>query len=310
MGENERGTGACAMGSSEPRGEGSSEPGDTGTGGLRTTLTAAGSAVLLAFVSVFFGWLPNPFGGDEGAREQARTPATVVVRTPAPVAKAPGLEVLARAFPEPKRIPAKFREGDSQRPGTVEATRLALTLRNRGDLEAVVTEFRFVVRTAELLMNGDGPSCLPKTGGVTEFTADYDVPLPDLGSARLSRPVVVRESHSVAAGDAERVLFTLGVPGDGGFYPVLYVVDIQLREGRESAFVPGGTVAFLTPTDLAAEFLHWSHAVAGSDTVLCDPSPAEAVDRAIARSDDHTAQLDDLKDDLDTLKPSAPPPAP
>jgi hypothetical protein len=52
---------------------------------------------------------------------------------------------------------------------------------------------------------------------------------------------------------------------------VLYVGDIQLREGREAELDVDGTVAFLTPAEQAAGFVRWSHVVARSDTVLCDP---------------------------------------
>lgn len=269
-------------------------------GSWRASVTAAGMAVVLAFVTVFFGWLPNPFADDTG--ETMPTPEQPLTGQP-PGSTAPGLEVLARAFPDPSRIPAKYGEGSSSRNGTVLASRLLLTLRNRGDLKAVVTAFRFTIVTARPLQTGKEPDgCLPKTGGDTKITANYDVVLPDTDEDELPRTVEVKESYDLAAGDAERVMLTLGLNGEQPLEPVLYVVQIHLREGRTKDFIPAGTIAFLAPVEPAAHFLRWTRALADSDAVLCDTTLHRDVNKALTTSDDHSSQVDALMNDLNALK--------
>ncbi|WP_210589409.1 hypothetical protein [Streptomyces sp. GESEQ-35] len=244
-----------------------------------------GTAAVLAFVTVFFGWLPNPFAEEP---------------SPSPV-KRPALEVLSRQFPEPARIPAEFKEGKSFRAGTTLATRLAFTLRNRGDLKAAITEFRFTVRREKALYGGTGPGgCLPNTGGDTEITANYDVDFSELTERGAPVTAVVKGAYDLAAGEVERVLFTIG--GIESYDASLYLVDVEFREGAEKELIPAGTVAFLGPVDKAPDYLDWIHAVAPSDLTPCDDDLIRDVDRSLALADDHSPQVEGLKEDLEVLE--------
>ncbi|MGI5451706.1 hypothetical protein ACQEWB_00655 [Streptomyces sp. CA-249302] len=284
-------------------GQGSSGNGaGGGRGGWRASLTAAGTAVALAFVTVFFGWLPNPFAGEGRAETSTPTPS-----------KQAGLEVVARDFPEPSRIPAAFRDGTVSRDGSLLAARLALTLRNRGDLKAAVTEFRFTVREEKNLYSSTGASpCLPNTGGITKITADYGVDLSKLEDQDLPATLTVKGDYDLAAGEVERVLFTMG--DTARFSPTLYLMDVELREGTGQKPIKAGTVAFLgpigyqgppgitAPYETANAYLKWLHAVARSDLVPCDRDLVRDVDRILAEADDRSAEADRLKAEVDVLE--------
>jgi hypothetical protein len=239
-------------------------------------MTAAGMAVVLAFVTVFFGWIPNPFGDETST-----------------AGPSPGLEVLSQTLAEPARLPARFHYEEGSRDGTVLATRLLLTLRNRGDLEAVVTEFRFTVLAARALTRGTEPNCLPVTGGgPTEITAEYDAVLPN-PDVQLPKTIVIKDSYSLEAGKAERVILTLGLK-DERYDPVLYVVRVELREGRQRTFISAGSVAFLAPVDATSGFLLWAGAAVDRKSALCDPDLRDRIDRATSQSDDASPQLKQL----------------
>ncbi|MFI6875362.1 hypothetical protein ACIBL6_18175 [Streptomyces sp. NPDC050400] len=243
-------------------------------------------------MTVFFGWLPNPFADDPQAT--GNTPSSSPEREPA-------VEVLSRQFPEPERIPAKFKEGKTLRSGTTPATRLALTVRNRGDLKAAITEFRFTVRKEKVLISGTGPRpCLPNTGGGTEITANYDVDLSELAERGVPVTVVVDGTYDLAAGEVERVLFTIG--GIDSIDPSLYLVDVQFREGAAKELVQAGTVAFMGPVDAATDYLKWIHAMAPSQVTPCDGDLVRDVDRILSRADDSSRQAERLKKDLDVLE--------
>jgi hypothetical protein len=278
-------------------------------GGWRASLTAAGTAVALAFVTVFFGWLPNPFAEEpeatgtppsSSASSPLAAPTHATSHAPSP-GRQPVLEILSRQFPEPTRIPAEFKEGAYLRSGTTLATRLAFTLRNRGDLKAAITEFRFTVRRQKVLYSDTGPrECLPSTGGGTRITANYDVDLSELGERDPPVTVVVGGTYDLAAGEVERVLFTIG--GIDSNDPSLYLVDVQFREGAEKALIPAGTVAFMGPADEATDYLTSMHALARSDARPCDSSLVQDVAEIIGLADDYSPQVARLEKELDVLE--------
>lgn len=278
-------------------------------GGWRASLTAAGTAVALAFVTVFFGWLPNPFAEEPEATgtppsSEASSPFAPPPHATSQVPSAgrqPVVEILSRQFPEPVRIPAEFREGASLRSDTALATRLAFTLRNRGDLKAAITEFRFTVRKQKVLYSDTGPrDCLPSTGGDTRITANYDVDLSELGERDPPVTVVVSGTYDLAAGEVERVLFTIG--GIDSYDPSLYLVDVQFREGAQKALIAAGTVAFMGPADEAADYLTSVHALARSDARPCDSSLVQDVTEILALADDASPQVARLEKELDVLE--------
>lgn len=268
-----------------------SAPTRAGTEGWRSSLTAAGLAVVLAFITVFFGWIPNPFADETPTPDPTPTAHPAVGGSGQP--KEPGLEVLSQTLAEPARLPARFHSEGSTSAGSVLATRLLLTLRNRGDLEAVVTEFRFTVVMARDLVGGTEPDCLPITGGgPTEITAQYDAVLPD-SDVQLPKTIVLKDSYSLEAGKAERVILNLGLK-DEYYDPVLYVVRVALREGRQKTFISAGSVAFLAPVDATSEFLRWTGAAVDRESALCDADLREGVDRAMSQADDSSPQLEEL----------------
>ncbi|MET9457407.1 hypothetical protein ABZY05_20320 [Streptomyces canus] len=248
-------------------------------------------AVVLAFVTVFFGWIPNPFEDESSAASPS--PAAHPPAGGAGQVKKPGLEVLSQTLAVPARLSAKFHDEEGSRDGTVLATRLLLTLRNRGDLEAVVTEFRFTVVAARALTRGTEPNCLPVTGGgPTEITAEYDAVLPN-PDVQLPKTIVLKDSYSLEAGKAERVILSLGLK-DERYDPVLYVVRVELREGRQKTFISAGSVAFLAPVDATSDFLLWAGAAVDRKSVLCDPDLPDRIDRAMSQADDASPQLRQL----------------
>ncbi|MFI6435225.1 hypothetical protein [Streptomyces sp. NPDC050759] len=252
--------------------------------------------MVLTFVTVFFGWIPNPF------EEETSTASPSPAEHPpgagaAGQVKKPGLEVLSQTLAEPARLPAKFDDKEGSSDGTVLATRLLLTLRNRGDLEAVVTEFRFTVVAARALTSGIEPDCLPVTGGgPTEITAEYDAVLPS-PEVQLPKTIVLKDSYSLEAGKAERVILSLGL-NDKRYDPVLYVVRVELREGRQKTFLSAGSVAFLAPADATSDFLHWAGAAVDRTSALCDPGLRDGTDRAMSQADDASPQLNQLENVL------------
>ncbi|WP_158013006.1 hypothetical protein [Streptomyces sp. Root369] len=252
-------------------------------------MMAAGLAVVLAFVTVFFGWIPNPFEDESSTA----SPSPAAHPPGAGQVKKPGLEVLSQTLAEPARLPAKFHDEEGSRDGTVLATRLLLTLRNRGDLEAVVTEFRFTVVAARALTRGTEPNCLPVTGGgPTEITAEYDAVLPN-PDVQLPKTIVLKDSYSLEAGKAERVILSLGLK-DEPYDPVLYVVRVELREGRQKTLIAAGSVAFLAPVEATSDFLLWAGAAVDRKSALCDPDLPDRIDRAMSQADDASPQLRQL----------------
>ncbi|KUN25501.1 hypothetical protein AQJ23_16650 [Streptomyces antibioticus] len=170
----------------------------------------------------------------------------------------------------------------------------ALTLRNRGDLKAAITEFRFTVRVERVLLSGTGPrACLPKTGGSTAITANYDVDFSALRDRGAPVTVVLDGSYDLASGEVERVMFTIG--GIGSPDPSLYLVDVEFREGAEKELIPAGSVAFLGPVDAASDYLTGLHALARSDATPCDDDLIRDVDRIAARADDLSPEAERLK---------------
>ncbi|MFF7550530.1 hypothetical protein ACFZCU_43990 [Streptomyces canus] len=248
-------------------------------------------AVVLAFVTVFFGWIPNPF--EDETPTTSPSPAAHPPAGGAEQIKEPGLEVLSQILAEPARLPAKFHHEKGSRDGTVLATRLLLTLRNRGDLEAVVTEFRFTVVAAGALTRGTEPDCLPVTGGgPTEITAEYDAVLPS-PDVQLPKTIVLKDSYSLEAGKAERVILSLGLR-DERYDPVLYVVRVELREGRQKTFISAGSVAFLAPVDATSDFLLWAGAAVDRRSALCDRDLRDRIDGATSQAGDASPQLERL----------------
>jgi hypothetical protein len=251
----------------------------------------AGLAVVLAFITVFFGWIPNPFADETPTADPSPTAQPPVGGSGQN--REPGLEVLSQTLAEPARLPAKFHSEDSTRAGTVSATRLLLTLRNKGDLEAVVTEFRFTVVMAQAFARGTEPDCLPITGGgPTEITAQYDAVLPH-PDVQLPRTIVLKDSYSLEPGKAERVILNLGLKVEYD-ESVLYVVRVALREGRQKTFISAGSVAFLAPVDATSEFLRRAGATVDRESDLCDADLRDGVDRAMSQADGSSPQLEEL----------------
>ncbi|MCW8376085.1 hypothetical protein [Streptomyces justiciae] len=284
---------------------------NAGGDGWRTSLTALAMASVLAFVTVFFGWLPNPFvSGEEGP---AGGTAQSTPSSPAAPSKSARVEVVARGFPAPRKVPAKFRDDTRWLDGTVLATRLTLTLRNPGELKAAIGEFRFTLREVRNLEPPEASSrCLPNTGGITKITADYDVDLSPAADQDLPVTVSVDGDYDLAAGEVERVLFTLGDAPT--LDPRLYLVDITLMEGPARTPVPAGSVAFVGPLaydapaglaaelDTADDYLRRLHAAARSDRSICDNGLIAEADRILSAADDLSPEAERLKSEIDVLR--------
>ncbi|MFI8536584.1 hypothetical protein ACIGMX_40920 [Streptomyces aquilus] len=342
MGEDERGSGANGSGGDDSRngGDGSlyggDDPRNGGDGsrrahggsqnggdsgrisgdasrsagdGWRTSLTALGMASVLAFVTVFFGWLPNPFAPGEDAPASGAAQSTPA--SPAAPSKSARVEVIAREFPAPQKIPAKFRAGTRSLAGTVLATRLTLTLRNPGELKAAIGEFRFTLRDVRNLdPPGAAPPCLPRTGGITEITADYDIDLSSTGDRDLPATVAVDADYDLAAGEVERILFTMGDAPD--VRPRLYLMDIALLEGPDRTPVPAGSVAFLGPLgyhppagvgaelETADDYLRRLRTL--SDRGVCDDALIADADRILTAADDLSPEAERLRTEIEALR--------
>jgi hypothetical protein len=300
---------------------GSTGSGDSGNGndgarnggdGWRTSLTALATASALAFVTVFFGWLPNPFAPGEEGPSGGTAQSTPV--SPAAPSKSAVVEVVAREFPAPRKIPARFRDDTRWLGGTVLATRLTLTLRNRGELKAAISEFRFTLREVQNLDPPDAaPPCLPPTGGITKITAGYDIDLSPLADGELPATVAVDGDYDLAADEVERVLFTIGDAPE--LSPRLYLMDIALVEGPGRTPVPAGSVAFLGPLgydppaglaaaepETADDYLRRLHAVARSDRGVCDDTLIADTHRILASADDLSPEAQRLKTEIDVLR--------
>lgn len=293
-------------------GNGSRTAGDgtrTAGDGWRTSLTALAMASVLAFVTVFFGWLPNPFApGEEAPANGAAQSAPV---SPAAPSKSARVEVVAREFPAPQKIPAKFRDGTRSLAGSVLATRLTLTLRNPGELKAAIGEFRFTLREVRNLDPPDAaPPCLPKTGGITKITADYDIDLSSTADRELPATVAVDADYDLAAGEVERVLFSIGDAPD--LSPRLYLLDIALMEGPARTPVPAGSVAFLGPLgydppagigaelETADDYLRRLHSA--SDLSACDAALIADAHRILTAADDLSPEAERLKTEIEALR--------
>nr|WP_159059530.1 hypothetical protein [Streptomyces antibioticus] len=269
-------------------------------------------ASVLAFVTVFFGWLPNPFAPGEEAPASGAPQSSAA--SPAAPSKSARVEVVAREFPAPQKIPAKFRNGARALAGTVLATRLTLTLRNPAELKAAIGEFRFILREVRNLDPPDAaPPCLPKTGGTTEITADYDIDLSPRSDRELPATVTVDGDYDLAAGEVERVLFTIG--DAPSLSPRLYLLDITLTEGPARTPVPAGSVAFLGPIaydapsglaaglDTADDYLRQLHAAARLDRGICDNALIADAHRILTAADDLSPEAERLKTEIEALRP-------
>ncbi|KKD07970.1 hypothetical protein [Streptomyces sp. WM6386] len=254
---------------SDPGQEQSSRP-------FLTAITAFGSAVALAFTSVFFGWLPNPWEGDDGAE--------------------PGLEALSLSVEEEVRVPAVLAAGESKAPGktTTLGTPILLTLRNRGDLTAVITDFRFTVEHVYRATDPCGRE-LPPTGGGVTVTGSFDVTLPDEGSELLVRP------FEILPGTSEAVQFVLGEPEKDPYYEKeqgatrVHVVEVSYREGTDEPFRDAGAVAFLSPPEASRILLQFAQKfpkLRKSD-LDCSGKVRRDLARAVEESDRHGRDLDD-----------------
>ncbi|MFF5497420.1 hypothetical protein [Streptomyces aquilus] len=268
-------------------------------------------ASVLAFVTVFFGWLPNPFA--PGAEAPAGGATQSAPASPAVPSRSARVEVVTREFPEPRKIPATFRDGTRSLAGSVLATRLTLTLRNPGELKAAVGEFRFTLREVRNLEPPTAaPPCLPKTGGITKITADYDIDLSRTADRELPATVAVDADYDLAAGEVERVLFTIG--DAPALSPRLYLMDITLTEGPARTPVPAGSVAFLGPLaydapsglatelDTADDYLRRLHAVALSHRGICDNTLIADADRILKAADDLSPEAERLHTEIEALR--------
>ncbi|MEV7891917.1 hypothetical protein ACWD3I_32115 [Streptomyces sp. NPDC002817] len=274
------------MGESESDGTTGSDPGqEQSNRPFLTAVTAFGSAVALAFTSVFFGWLPNPWEGDDGAE--------------------PGLEALSLSVEDEVRVPAVLKAGERKLPGrtTTLGTPILLTLRNRGDLTAVITDFRFTVKRVFQASDPCRPE-LPPTGGGVSVTGSFDVTLPDEGSELLVRP------FEVLPGKSEAVRFVLGEHEKNPHYEKeqgatrAYVVEVSYREGTDESFRDAGTVAFLSPPEasgLLLQFALKSPKLRKSD-LDCTGKVQRDLVRAVEESDRHGRDVDTYLNFLKTIK--------
>ncbi|MES5820502.1 hypothetical protein [Streptomyces sp. RG80] len=248
-------------------------------------VTAFGSAVALAFTSVFFGWLPNPWAGDDGVR--------------------PGLEALSLSVEEESRVPAvvKTGEGEAPRDTTTLGIPVLLTLRNRGDLTAVITDFRFTVRRVARATDPCRTK-LPPTGGPVAVTGSFDVSLPEKGSEVLAR------SFEIPPGRSEAVRFVLGEPEKDLYYEKeqgrtrIYVVAVSYREGAEEHFQEAGTVALLSPPEASRILLDFAYEFPElrKSELDCRGKVRRELVRAVEESDRHGRDLGEYLKVLETIE--------
>ncbi len=114
---------------------------------------------------------------------------------------------------------------------------------------------------------------------------------------RLPKTIVLKDSYSLKAGKAERVILSLGLK-DERYDPVLYVVRVELREGRQKTFISAGSVGFLAPVDATSRFLRWAGTAVDRKSALCDADLRDGIDRAMSQADDASPQLEQLANSL------------
>ncbi|MFF4275270.1 hypothetical protein [Streptomyces sp. NPDC001536] len=274
------------MGESESDDATGSDPGqEQASRPFLTAVTAFGSAVALAFTSVFFGWLPNPWEGDDGVE--------------------PGLEALSLSVEEDVRVTAVLAAGESKAPSktTTLGTPILLTLRNRGDLTAVITDFRFTVKRVFRATDPCRPE-LPPTGGGVAVTGSFDVTLPDRGSELLVRP------FEILPGKSEAVQFVLGESAKNPCYEKeqgatrAYVVAVSYREGTDESFRDAGAVAFLSPPEASRLLLQFAQKFPKlrKSELDCTGKVHRDLVRAVEESDRHGRDVDTYLNFLKTIK--------
>lgn len=271
---------------------------------IRTALVAFGSAAALAFTSVVFGWLPNPWEADTRPK--------------------PGLESLSLAVEQTSGIPATLRADESSavKRTTTKGTSVLLTLRNNGNLVAVVTDFRITVKAVYPAREPCSPE-LPPTGGEVSVTGNFDVVLPDTGPDTAKGPGTAKGSDSAGAGTllsrsfqippgkAEAVRFTLGEPDKEDGYEKeqgrtrIYRAEIAYREGQARPFHSAGTVGFMSPPEAARILLRYARRVPDSSILDCKGHVRRHIAEVIAGSDSHGDDLDALLTSLDRARGQA-----
>lgn len=122
-----------------------------------------------------------------------------------------------------------------------------LTVRNAGDLVAVVTG-------AQLRVRAFGEVRICQGGSALDPSASYDVLMP--GEPRIGQLIDARVSQQIAAGEADRFTLSLDVsPRDRQLGLFLYQLDVLLRTGAGSAPLDAGTVLVSVPRPpTAADF--------------------------------------------------------
>ncbi|WP_406327378.1 hypothetical protein [Streptomyces sp. NBC_00203] len=221
-------------------------------------------------------------------------------------------------------IPATLRTDESStvKRTTTKGVSVLLTLRNNGDLVAVVTDFRITVKAVYLAREPCSPD-LPPTGGEVSVTGNFDVVLPDTGpdkskgsdsakgSDRAGADTLLSRSFQIPPGKAEAVRFTLGEPDKEDGYEKeqgrtrIYRAEIAYREGQTRPFHSAGTVAFMSPPEAAQILVRYADLVSDSSLLDCKGNVRRHVAEVIAGSDSHGDDLDALLTSLDAAREQA-----
>ncbi|WP_405651162.1 hypothetical protein [Streptomyces sp. NBC_00019] len=186
---------------------------------------------------------------------------------------------------------------------TTLGTPILLTLRDRGDLTAVITDFRFTGKHVYRATDPCRPE-LPPTGGGVSVTGSFDVTLPDEGSELLVRP------FEILPGTSEAVQFVLGEPEKNPYYEKeqgatrAYVVEVTYREGTDESFRGAGTVAFLSPPEASRLLLQFAQKFSKlrKSDLDCAGKVQRDLVRAVEESDRHGRDVDTYLNFLKTIK--------
>jgi hypothetical protein len=199
---------------------------------------------------------------------------------------------------------------------TTKGVSVLLTLRNNGNLVAVVTDFRITVKAVYPAREPCSPD-LPPTGGEVSVTGDFDVVLPDTGSDTAKGPDAARagtllsRSFQIPPGKAEAVRFTLGEPDKEDVYEKeqgrtrIYRAEVAYREGQARPFHSAGTVAFMSPPEAAQILVRYARRVPDRSRLDCKGNVRRHIAEVIAGSGSHGDDLDALLTSLDRARGQA-----
>jgi hypothetical protein len=189
--------------------------------------------MVAATTSVLFGWLPNPW---EQAPEAKLTVEAADVRE---------LEV--------EHVEKSLATGEQTAKYPLTTPAVAVTLKNGGDLAAVITEARITFKEIRRL-----DPCAA-VGGDLVVTGTYTYRVPSDVTAGAKKTVPVRFEVKPRRGDTLAITFGSEKPISNSSPVWLYRVALELKESDAEGFTPvTGEFSFASNSDRLGAFGEWT----------------------------------------------------